>query len=151
MTEPLNHAAVRHLARLIDEAARHEASRIQVVDQTGGPYGVLNSRTLTQDEVSAYTVAALDVARTQLAPLAEPGAVRVELAEDVHERTWDDLAYRPHVREHLRARWARDLERANLRPSTWPPITATPDYDRGTVRLSIAGLAVPIPTKERHP
>lgn len=149
MSEPLNPSVVRHLARIADESTRHEAGRVQVLDTS--PVAVLNTRQLTQDEVAAYVVAALDVARTQLAPLAEPGAVRVELVEEVHERAWADPDHRQHVREHMRARWARDLQARDLRPSTWPPITATPNRDRDTVRLSIVGHAVPDRPEEQHP
>jgi hypothetical protein len=154
VTRPLNPQVVRHLARTADESTRHEAERVQVLnstplDERHAAYSV--SRRLTQDEVTAYVVAALDVARKQLAPLAEPGAVRVELVQDVQKSTWASLGYRQHVREHMRARWASDLELQNLRPATWPPITATPDRARHVVRLSIAGLAVPIPTEEQHP
>lgn len=154
MTAPdrLNPSLTQHLARIVEETVRHEALRLQIADTvTPGdrsPDDVLRARMLTSGEVTAYVLAALDLARTQLAPMSAPDAQTVTLTEHVSREWWDQSELRSDIREHLRGRWARELEHRDMRPSTWPAIEVSPvaDYGGNLVRLTLTCPAVPNPT-----
>jgi hypothetical protein len=143
---------VEHLARLVDQTVRYEAVRLWVADSPGLDDLYSTSRTLTTDEVHAYVLAALDVAREQISPLSDPNSVKVETVQEVHAELWDrSLAPHADVRAALRGRWARELEQRNLRATTWPPIVVTRDRNRRVVRLTISGRATPNPTESVLP